>query len=162
MSVSKSQTSSVAVYSWSKRSVVWRGHQGGGEGEPIVSLIEAGPVACLWLGHLPEAWLSAASQAGRSDYCRPNRQSAACPGTWCCQRGSESLLHHCHSLALSLHTHHSSPLPERSACVLFLPRRSAAHSGSCLCGEKAAAAQPQGHESRVCRECRASCLSRLS
>lgn len=156
--VAKSRTSSAAGRVWNRRSAVWRGHLSAGVLEPRVYLRVAGPPACLCSGHLPKAWRSAVSRAGRSDCCTQSRPSAKCPEIGCCLNGWASLLllHHCLHVALS------SPWLVPAACVLSPPQKSAARSDSCHGEARVSVALPPGHEIQVCQEYRVSCSSLLN
>lgn len=154
----KSRTSSVAVHVWNRTSVVWRGRLSAGVLQPRVCLRDAGPAAWLYSVHLPKAWRSAASLAGRSDCCTQSRLNADCPETGCClhARVSLLLLHHCRHMAPS------SPQLVPAACVLSPPQKNVAHSGSCHGEGKADVALPPDHGIRVCQGYQAFCLSLLN
>lgn len=156
--VAKSRTSSVAARVWNRTSAVWRGRLSAGVLGPRMCLRDAGPAACFCSGHLPKAWRSAASRAGRSDCCTQSRPSAECPGIKCCLHVWVSLLllHHC------LHNALSSRWLAPAACSLSPPQKSAARSGSCRGEARAAVALPPGHENQVCQECQAFCSSLLN
>lgn len=156
--VTKSQTSSVAVHVWNRTSAVWRGRLSAGVLQPRVCLRDAGPAACLCSGHLPKAWRSAASRAGRSDCCTQSRLNADCPETGCCPHARVSLLllHHCHHMAPSSH----QLMP--AACVLSPPQKSVAHSGSCHVEGRAVVKLPPDHGNRVYQGYQAFCLCLLN